>query len=81
MNIPEKELWAAVLRCAVEDYAYFRTQRYENGADRLRAYDSSKHWLFVSKEKGVGSLSWVCEWLCLDVGCVRKQAKRLRRCS
>ena len=89
-----RNLWAAVLAQAVEDYlvepgdfARFmpsasRSRRY-NYAQSMRnqherRQDRVATWLFEDGRIEPGSLAWICDALGLDKGYVRQRAKRRR---
>lgn len=80
-------LWRAVLLRAIEDWRAWAEKGYPNAPTSGEARDktitpslcsdgdSARRWLFVSKDRGVGSFSFVCEVLDLSVDRVREQLR------
>jgi hypothetical protein len=64
MTEPEQTLWMSVLMQAVQDLS---------GADLIAR--SARAW-FASRDKSIGSLTWVCHHLSLDPDAVRQQVSR-----
>ena len=61
-----KKLWGAVLEQAIEDY---------KNTSKSKFHKSAKHWLFKSQEDVIGSLSWICGHLNIDIDCLREKIK------
>jgi hypothetical protein len=72
----EKEMWAAVIRQAIEDYLYDPNEvvdPYQHKKAELEK-QHARYWLFNSKKTSANSFYWICNELCLDPNYIRQAA-------
>ena len=74
-DTPERNLWAAVISQAMEDYFTdpFSMKCRSKQKRSLRDKNEAKYWLLKSKRKDIGSFFWICAQLELDAELIRRQ--------
>ena len=77
MDIPEKQLWSAVIMQAIIDYQDDPTKYKTVICQKDSKYWQYKaaHWIFRSQKSGIGSFDWVCKAINLPAADVRKNIK------
>lgn len=68
----ERALWLAVVDQAITDF-----RKYPANEEMLRLKNKAEWWLFRDRRDSVGSLSWICENLGLNITILRHCAKSM----